>query len=185
MAPPGASPVLPSRSPASCSHSRHTFSTLLPTAASHSLTPCGCPAPLLQVARQLMAEGCEQCPKSEDVWLEAARLQTPEVAKAVLAKGIAQLPDSFKLWVAAARLETDDAAKARVLRKVRGAAPAASCAAGPEGSRAAVRFLQGLLQGLLAWRGVLHCMASVVVQHLAVPPGPTCCREAADQDHTL
>lgn len=65
-----------------------------------------------------MAEGCEQCPKSEDVWLEAARLQTPEAAKAVLAKGIAQLPDSYKLWMAAARLETEDAATARVLRKV-------------------------------------------------------------------
>jgi pre-mRNA-processing factor 6 len=76
--------------------------------------------PLLraQVARQLMAEGCDQCPKSEDVWLEAARLQTPESAKAILARAIGQLPDSVKLWMAAARLETEDAATARVLRKV-------------------------------------------------------------------
>lgn len=70
-------------------------------------------------ARKLIQQGCEMCPGAEDVWLEAARLQTPENAKAVLARGVAQLPESTKLWMAAARLETDDASKARVLRKVR------------------------------------------------------------------
>lgn len=29
----------------------------------------------LQTARNLIMQGCEMCPKSEDVWLEAARLQ--------------------------------------------------------------------------------------------------------------
>jgi pre-mRNA-processing factor 6 len=29
----------------------------------------------LQTARTIIAEGCEKCPSSEDVWLEAARLQ--------------------------------------------------------------------------------------------------------------
>lgn len=29
----------------------------------------------LQTARNLIMKGCEMCPKSEDVWLEAARLQ--------------------------------------------------------------------------------------------------------------
>jgi hypothetical protein len=28
----------------------------------------------LQTARNLIMKGCEECPKSEDVWLEAARL---------------------------------------------------------------------------------------------------------------
>ena len=28
----------------------------------------------LQAARNLIMKGCEECPKSEDVWLEAARL---------------------------------------------------------------------------------------------------------------
>ena len=34
------------------------------------------------------------CPTEQDVWLEAARLQTPENAKAILARGVAALPDS-------------------------------------------------------------------------------------------
>lgn len=33
-------------------------------------------------------------PAVQDVWLEAARLQTPENAKAILARGVAALPDS-------------------------------------------------------------------------------------------
>lgn len=28
----------------------------------------------MQMARNLIMKGCEECPKSEDVWLEAARL---------------------------------------------------------------------------------------------------------------
>ncbi|GLC38459.1 hypothetical protein PLESTB_001727900 [Pleodorina starrii] len=68
-------------------------------------------------ARKLIMQGCELCPNSEDIWLEAARLQTPDNAKALLARGVAQLPESTKLWMAAAKLETDDTAKARVLRK--------------------------------------------------------------------
>ncbi|KAG2489786.1 hypothetical protein HYH03_011736 [Edaphochlamys debaryana] len=68
-------------------------------------------------ARKLVMQGCELCPNSEDIWLEAARLQTPDNAKALLARGVAQLPESTKLWMAAAKLETDDTAKARVLRK--------------------------------------------------------------------
>ena len=33
-------------------------------------------------------QGIEACPKNEDVWLEAARLQTQENARAVLARGV-------------------------------------------------------------------------------------------------
>ncbi|PRW56239.1 STABILIZED1 [Chlorella sorokiniana] len=69
----------------------------------------------LQQARELMMKGCEMCPNNEDVWLEAARLQTPENAKALLARGVAALPDSVKLWMQAARLEQSDEAKKRVL----------------------------------------------------------------------
>jgi hypothetical protein len=36
---------------------------------------------LLQVARTIIAEGCEKCASNEDVWLEAARLQPPDMAK--------------------------------------------------------------------------------------------------------
>lgn len=69
----------------------------------------------LQQARELMMKGCELCPSNEDVWLEAARLQTAENAKAILARGVAALPDSVKLWMQAARLEQSDDAKKRVL----------------------------------------------------------------------
>ncbi|GBF98664.1 hypothetical protein Rsub_11658 [Raphidocelis subcapitata] len=71
----------------------------------------------LNVARELISKGCEQCPSAEDVWLEASRLQPPDLAKAVLARGVAHIPDSVKLWLAAARLERDKAAQGRVLRK--------------------------------------------------------------------
>ena len=42
----------------------------------------------LVAARQVIREGCRACPASEDVWLEAARLQTPENAKTVLAEAV-------------------------------------------------------------------------------------------------
>ena len=69
----------------------------------------------LAQARELIMKGCELCPGAEDVWVEAARLQTSENAKAILARGVAALPDSVKLWMQAARLEETEAAKKRVL----------------------------------------------------------------------
>jgi hypothetical protein len=55
------------------------------------------PPPPPQIARELITKGCEQCPTNEDVWLEASRLQPPDLAKAVLARGVAHIPDSVKL----------------------------------------------------------------------------------------
>lgn len=69
----------------------------------------------LQMARELAMKGCDMCPGSEDIWVEAARLQTPENAKAILARGVAALPDSVKLWAQAAKLEHDEKAQKRVL----------------------------------------------------------------------
>jgi pre-mRNA-processing factor 6 len=69
----------------------------------------------LAAARELAMKGCELCAGSEDVWLEAARLQTPDNARAVLARGVAALPDAVALWLAAARLEATDGARKRVL----------------------------------------------------------------------
>ncbi|XP_019193980.1 PREDICTED: protein STABILIZED1 [Ipomoea nil] len=71
----------------------------------------------LQAARQLIKKGCEECPKSEDVWLEACRLASPSEAKAVIASGVKVNPTSVKLWLQAAKLEEDDVNKSRVLRK--------------------------------------------------------------------
>ena len=50
-------------------------------------------------ARQVIREGCVACPANEDVWLEAARLQTSENAKAVLAEAVKKIPHSVKIWL--------------------------------------------------------------------------------------
>ncbi|KAK7262264.1 hypothetical protein RJT34_29830 [Clitoria ternatea] len=71
----------------------------------------------LQVARQLIQRGCEECLKNEDVWLEACRLANPDEAKTVIAQGVKSIPNSVKLWMQAAKLELDDANRSRVLRK--------------------------------------------------------------------
>ena len=69
----------------------------------------------LQDARAMALKGCELCPGSEDVWLEAARLQKGEDAKGVLARGVAALPKSVNIWMQAASLEADDNSKKRIL----------------------------------------------------------------------
>ncbi|KAL8142470.1 hypothetical protein V2J09_015502 [Rumex salicifolius] len=71
----------------------------------------------IQVARQLIQKGCEECPNNEDVWLEACRLANPDEAKAVMARGVKANPKSVKLWLQAAKMEQDDYNKSRVLRK--------------------------------------------------------------------
>lgn len=71
----------------------------------------------IQSARNLVMKGCEMCPKSEDVWLEAARLQPPDMARAVIAQAVQTLPLSPRLWIKAADLELELKAKKRVYRK--------------------------------------------------------------------
>ncbi|RDB24257.1 Pre-mRNA-processing factor 6 [Hypsizygus marmoreus] len=68
-------------------------------------------------ARKTIKLGCEQCPKSEDIWLEAARLHNNEDAKVILANAVQHVGQSVKIWMAAADLEHDVKAKKRVLRK--------------------------------------------------------------------
>ena len=71
----------------------------------------------LQTARNLIMKGCEMCPRSEDVWLEAIRLQPLDIGKAVVSEAVKRLPQSVKLWIKAAELETELKCKKRVLRK--------------------------------------------------------------------
>ncbi|KAL5494082.1 hypothetical protein EMCRGX_G015354 [Ephydatia muelleri] len=71
----------------------------------------------MQSARNIITKGCEVCPKSEDVWLEAARLQTADHAKAIVAQAISHVPQSVKVWLKAVDLEAEASAKRRVLRK--------------------------------------------------------------------
>jgi len=68
-------------------------------------------------ARKIIREGCETCPDSEDVWLEAARLNTPENAKTILADAVRHIPRSVKIWLRAADLETEVEKRKVVLRR--------------------------------------------------------------------
>ncbi|KAF4618007.1 hypothetical protein D9613_012849 [Agrocybe pediades] len=68
-------------------------------------------------ARKIIKQGCEHCPKSEDVWLEAASLHYREYAKIVLANAVQHVDQSVKIWLAAADLEHDLKAKKHLLRK--------------------------------------------------------------------
>lgn len=65
----------------------------------------------------MSANLCVLSLKSEDVWLEAARLQPGDTAKAVVAQAVRHLPQSVRIYIRAAELETDIRAKKRVLRK--------------------------------------------------------------------
>ncbi|KAG9080350.1 hypothetical protein FRC06_006755 [Ceratobasidium sp. 370] len=68
-------------------------------------------------ARKLIKLGTENCPKSEDVWLEAARLHQNADAKIILANAVEHVPQSVKVWLAAADLEHDPKAKKTVMRR--------------------------------------------------------------------
>jgi pre-mRNA-processing factor 6 len=67
-------------------------------------------------ARNVIARGCEFCPKSEDVWLENIRLNDNHNAKIIAANAIKANDHSVNLWIEAMKLESDSRAKKRVLR---------------------------------------------------------------------
>lgn len=71
----------------------------------------------VQIARNLIMAGCEMNLLSEDLWLEAARLQPIDTAKAVIAQAARHIPHSVRIWIKAADLETEQKAKRRVFRK--------------------------------------------------------------------
>ncbi|KAJ1020082.1 hypothetical protein NDA16_004362 [Ustilago loliicola] len=68
-------------------------------------------------ARKIITQGCEHCPKSEDIWLEASRLNTKENAKVILARSIQYVSQSVNIWLKAVELENDTESQKRVLRK--------------------------------------------------------------------
>ncbi|KAJ3316028.1 hypothetical protein HDV04_000237 [Boothiomyces sp. JEL0838] len=71
----------------------------------------------LAAARDIIGRGCEACPESEDVWLEAARLNNPDAAKVILANAVRHLPQSVNIWMRAKDLETDRKVQKRILRR--------------------------------------------------------------------
>lgn len=68
-------------------------------------------------ARKLIAQGCEQCPKSEDAWLENIRMNENHNAKIIAANAIKNNERSTRLWIEAMKLESDQRAKKKVLRQ--------------------------------------------------------------------
>lgn len=68
-------------------------------------------------ARNVIARGCEVCPKSEDAWLENIRLNENHNAKIIAANAIKNNDRSTRLWIEAMKLENDPRAKKRVLRR--------------------------------------------------------------------
>ncbi|PAV79764.1 hypothetical protein WR25_27177 [Diploscapter pachys] len=71
----------------------------------------------LQLARNLIMEGCEKNPKSEDLWLHAIRIHPPESAKTIVTNAVRAIPHSVRIWLKAADIEQDKKAKRRVFRK--------------------------------------------------------------------
>lgn len=67
-------------------------------------------------ARNVIARGCEHCPKSEDAWLENIRLNDNHNAKIIAANAIKNNDHSVRLWIEAMKLEHDPRAKKRVIR---------------------------------------------------------------------
>ena len=68
-------------------------------------------------AQKVIQRGCENCPKNEDVWLEAVRLNSHENGKRICADAITYIPKSVKIWLRMMELEDDTEAKKCVLQK--------------------------------------------------------------------
>lgn len=51
--------------------------------------------------------GCEVNPTSEELWLEAARLQPRDTARAVISQAARHVPTSVRIWIKAADLELE------------------------------------------------------------------------------
>lgn len=52
----------------------------------------------VQAARNLIMKGCEVNPLSEDLWLEAARINPPDTSKAVIAQAARHIPTSVSIF---------------------------------------------------------------------------------------
>lgn len=73
----------------------------------------------LKRAKELIQEGCEKCPKSEEIWLTNLEMNANDVqtSKVIVADAIKFNYKSLKLWLKATELELDNLSKVRVLRK--------------------------------------------------------------------
>ncbi|SCU83975.1 LAMI_0C05622g1_1 [Lachancea mirantina] len=72
-----------------------------------------------RIAKSLIEEGLQHCPRDEDIWLECLRLNAVdnEYCKNLVADGISFNQKSLRLWLKAIELEKETINKVRVLRK--------------------------------------------------------------------
>lgn len=70
-------------------------------------------------AKEIIQEGCEKCPKSEEIWLTNLEIHSGDMqaSKVIVADAIKYNYKSLKLWLTAADLELDNLSKVRILRK--------------------------------------------------------------------
>lgn len=70
-------------------------------------------------AKFLIQEGCERCPKSEEIWLTNLEFNSNDLqaCKVIVADAIKYNFRSLKLWLKAVELENDNLSKVRILRK--------------------------------------------------------------------
>ncbi|OII71308.1 pre-mRNA splicing factor [Cryptosporidium ubiquitum] len=68
-------------------------------------------------SREIIAKGCEMCPKNEDIWLEAIRLGKPEQIDKIIVKAIKFIPNSTKVWMVAANRETNKNKRLLIIKK--------------------------------------------------------------------
>ncbi|KAL9058362.1 MAG: hypothetical protein Q9162_001817 [Coniocarpon cinnabarinum] len=68
-------------------------------------------------ARNKIAQGCANCPNSEDCWLENISLNEKANAKIIAAEALKRNDHSTRLWIQAMELEEDIRAKKRVMRQ--------------------------------------------------------------------
>ncbi|KAG0662016.1 hypothetical protein C6P45_001230 [Maudiozyma exigua] len=73
----------------------------------------------LDVAKKLIAEGCQHCPHDEDIWLENIRLNQSDnhKCKVIITNAIKFNYNSVKLWLKAVDLENEEINKYRIVRK--------------------------------------------------------------------
>ena len=68
-------------------------------------------------ARNKIAQGCANCPNSEDCWIENISLNEKANAKIIAAEALKRNDQSTRLWIQAMELEDETKAKKRVMRQ--------------------------------------------------------------------
>ncbi|CCF58280.1 hypothetical protein KAFR_0E01260 [Kazachstania africana CBS 2517] len=72
-----------------------------------------------KVAKKIIEQGCAECPRNEDIWLESIRHNQTDLnrCKELVAAGIHLNPNSKSLWIKAIELEHEPFNKHRVIKR--------------------------------------------------------------------